>query len=521
MDKIIDISELIPDDENANKGSEFGNSLIEKSLRQFGAGRSILLDKNNRIVAGNKTIENAASIGLNDVIIVETDGTKLVAVKRNDIDLNTKEGREMALADNASAKASITWDDEVIEQLNEKFEIDTKGWGVECDVEFNIELGQQKAEDDDFDIPDEIKTDIVIGDLFEIGNHRLLCGDSTDSEQVAKLMNGEKADMAHNDPPYGMKKEKDGVLNDNLNYDDLLNFNKEWIALQFTHIKENGSWYCWGIDEPLMDIYSEILKPYIKGQKATFRNLITWDKGNGQGQNSADYRMYPIADEKCLFVMMGVQGFNNNANNYFDGWEPVRDYIAENFDIIFSKGIKRKEIDVGVFGCTEKSGGMVSHYSGKSQFMLITNENYKKLQSYCEQNNIDAFKKEYDELKKEYDELKKEYYSTMAYFNNVHDNMNNVWHFDRHIRQGDEGGHATPKPIPLCERAIKSSCPDNGLVLDFFLGSGSTMVAAHQLKRKCYGMELDPKYCQVIIDRMHKLDPSLIIKKNGEIMNFK
>jgi DNA modification methylase len=93
--------------------------------------------------------------------------------------------------------------------------------------------------------------------------------------------------------------------------------------------------------------------------------------------------------------------------------------------------------------------------------------------------------------------------------------MNNVWNFERHKKTGIEGGHATPKPIPLCERAIKSSCPDGGLVLDFFLGSGSTMVASHQLKRKCYGMELDPKYCQVIIDRMKKLDPSLTIKING------
>ena len=79
-----------------------------------------------------------------------------------------------------------------------------------------------------------------------------------------------------------------------------------------------------------------------------------------------------------------------------------------------------------------------------------------------------------------------------------------------------EGGHATPKPIPLCERVIKSSCPDGGLVIDSFLGSGSTMVAAHQLKRKCYGMELDPKYCQVIIDRMKKLDDTLEIKINGK-----
>lgn len=67
-------------------------------------------------------------------------------------------------------------------------------------------------------------------------------------------------------------------MNDNLNFDDLLQFNHDWIALQFTVLKDNGSFYCWGIDEPLMDIYSNILKPYIKTQKATFRNLITWDK---------------------------------------------------------------------------------------------------------------------------------------------------------------------------------------------------------------------------------------------------
>ena len=78
-----------------------------------------------------------------------------------------------------------------------------------------------------------------------------------------------------------------------------------------------------------MDIYSNILKPLIKTQKATFRNLITWNKGNGQGQLSEDFRMYPMADEKCLFVMCGIQGFNNNADNYFDGWEPIRDYLLK------------------------------------------------------------------------------------------------------------------------------------------------------------------------------------------------
>jgi DNA modification methylase len=313
-----------------------------------------------------------------------------------------------------------------------------------------------------------------------------------------------------------MKKESEGVLNDNLNYSDLLNFNREWIALQFMHLKENGSWYCWGIDEPLMDIYSEILKPYIAEQKATFRNLITWDKGHGQGQNSDNTRSYAIADEKCLFVMMGVQGFNNNADNYFEGWEPIRQYIVGEYKKLNKT---RKEVNDLLGSSPKSAGGLVSHYFDNAQWSFIPEHQYKKLQSYCQQNNIDAFKKEYEELKKEYEELKKEYYSTRAYFNNVHDNFNNVWKFDRHLRNGTEGGHATPKPIPLCERAIKSSCPDGGLVIDFFLGSGSTMVASHQLKRKCYGMELDPKYCDVIVKRMIKLDPSLTIKRNGVVTN--
>jgi hypothetical protein len=109
------ISDLIADDKNFNKGSEFGNSLIEKSFRKFGAGRSILIDKNNRIIAGNKSVENAMAIGMEDVQIVESDGTKIIAVKRTDIDLDSEQGREMALADNASAKANIVFDAEVIE----------------------------------------------------------------------------------------------------------------------------------------------------------------------------------------------------------------------------------------------------------------------------------------------------------------------------------------------------------------------------------------------------------------------
>jgi DNA modification methylase len=210
--------------------------------------------------------------------------------------------------------------------------------------------------------------------------------------------------------------------------------------------------------------------------------------------------------------MMGVQGFDNNADNYFEGWEPIRNYL----------NAQKNKLGWSVNDIIEITGkSTASHYFSKSQWSFPTKEHYNVIRNKANgvafKKEYEELKKEYEELKKEYEELKKEYYSTRAYFNNTHDLMTEVWQFDRHIRQGNEGGHATPKPIPLCERVIKSSCPENGLVLDVFMGSGSTMVASHQLKRKCYGMELDPKYCQVIIDRMLKLDDTLKVKINGKI----
>jgi DNA modification methylase len=540
--ELVQIKDLKPHPRNYRKHPKEQLNHIVQSIKENKIYRNIVIAKDNTILAGHGVIEGLQIL----------DATEAPCV-RLDIDFNSPEALKVLAGDNEIANLAndntfllaellkevsdktdnligTGYTDSTLEDLLDSLTKSSEGDTDYQEGEYQGEGGYygeggnntenqeiKEAVEDDFDLPEEneIKTDIVLGDLFEIGNHRLLCGDSTDKDSVGRLMNGEKADLAHNDPPYGMKKEKDGVLNDNLNYSDLLVFNKNWIALQFTHLKDNGSWYCWGIDEPLMDIYSNILKPYIAQQKATFRNLITWDKGNGQGQNSENTRSYAIADEKCLFVMCGVQGFNNNADNYFEGWEPIRDYLykeAQKANIANSNKFNT------ALGLKTSGGGMYAHHISPtgSQWMFITEENYLKLQYYCQQNGIDAFKKEYEELKKEYEELKKEYYSTRAYFNNVHDNFNNVWHFGRHKREGSEGGHATPKPILLCERAIKSSCPDGGLVLDMFLGSGSTMVASHQLDRRCYGMELDPRYCQVIIERMIKLDPTLTIKKNGK-----
>jgi len=467
----IEISKLKPATYNPRQITKKQYSDLKDSIDRFGLVDPIIINKNgNIVIGGHQRLKICKELKYKDVDCVV-------------LDLNKEQERELNIRLN---KSGGEWDMDI---LANEFDIEElKEWGFK-DIEFGFNIDKiTEGNTEDDHIPEVKESRVKLGDVWELGNHRLMCGDSTKESDVNKLMNGDKADVAHNDPPYGMKKEKDGVINDNLNYNDLLNFNKEWILLQFTYLKENGSWYCWGIDEPLMDIYSNILKPFIKEQKATFRNLITWDKGSGQGQNSDLTRSYATADEKCLFVMLGVQGFNNNSDNYFEGFESIRSWLIKEKE---KSGMNNKKL-------RELTTSTHMHYWSKSQWLFPTKEHYNTIK---QASNGRAFNKEYEELKKEYEELKKEYYSTRAYFNNIHDNFNNVWHFERHIRQGNEGGHATPKPIPLCERVVKSSCPPKGLVADFFLGSGSTLIACEKTNRICYGMELDTKYCDVIIER--------------------
>lgn len=487
----IPVGKLNPYDKNTRKHAEYDVSQIAKSIEQYGFNDPIgIWGKDNIIVEGHGRLLAAKKLGMAEVPCIRLD------------DLTDEQHREYAIMHNKTAELS-TWDfDLLAEDIGDLdfsgFDID---WGLPADVE-ETEI----VEDEAPEVDEEHEPICQLGDIWQLGENRLMCGDSTDKTTVEKLMNGEKADMVFTDPPYGMKKEAGGVLNDNLNFDDLLEFNKRWIPLSFEFTKENGSWYCWGIDEPLMDIYSEILKPMIKAKQIAFRNLITWDKGNGQGQLSEDFRMYPIADEKCLFVMCGgdsVQGFCVNADDYSDNMDKVRLYLESEIK-------KLNQSDKKIANALGwKDGRTVNHWYSKSQFALPTKENYIALREYG--NKVLASS---DFLKKDYDELKKDFYAGRAYFDNTHDNMNNVWHFSRTDSKEREltGGHATPKPIALCSRAIKSSSRENETVLDFFGGSGSTLIACEQLNRRCYMLELSPKYCDVIIKRWENLTGKKAVK---------
>ena len=137
MTKIIEtnIESLVPDNKNFNKGTEYGDRLMDESLRKFGLARSIVIDKNNRIIAGNKTAEKAADIGFTDVLVVEVDGNQLVAVKRKDIDLDSAKGRELALVDNATSKANLAWDESMIEEVSQQWGFEPQEWGVDVSMQ--------------------------------------------------------------------------------------------------------------------------------------------------------------------------------------------------------------------------------------------------------------------------------------------------------------------------------------------------------------------------------------------------
>lgn len=148
------LSELIPDDKNMNRHTPYGMSLIEKSIRENGLGRSILVDKDNRIIGGNGVVETAAAVGMEDTIVVETTGDKLVVVKRTDVSLDSKQGRSMAMADNATALADIDWDAEAVKEVAGEWGVEPQDWGVVLDDE--TEAKPLSADDFKFEYKVEI-----------------------------------------------------------------------------------------------------------------------------------------------------------------------------------------------------------------------------------------------------------------------------------------------------------------------------------------------------------------------------
>jgi DNA modification methylase len=488
----IPLADLIPYVNNSRTHSDEQVAQIAASIKEFGFNNPVLIDKEDGIIAGHGRVMAARKLGLEEVPCVRLEH------------LTETQRKAYIIADNRLA-LNAGWNEELLtielnDLLADGFALEILGFDAD---ELKGLLDPVKPtegltdEDEVPEVPEEPKT--KTGDIYQLGRHRLMCGDSTMIDHVEKLMDGAKAQLLHADPPYGMGKESDGVANDNL-YDDKLDaFQMEWWATFRTFLEDNASAYIWGNAPDLWRLWYK--NGLLSSERFTLRNEIVWNKGDaGAGgishQGAEGLRLYPQASERCLFFMVGEQGFNNNADNYWEGWEPIRSYLENEM-----KRIGWAVKDLNKITNTQMAG----HWVTKSQWSLITAEHYAKIQQAARDHNAfkrdhDALKRDHDALKRDHDALKRDFYATRAYFDNTHDNMIDVWEFSR-VKGADRHGHATPKPVEMMERVMKSSLPKNGLCVEPFGGSGSTLIAAEKTGRICYMMELQAKYCDVIVKR--------------------
>ncbi|MFM6343629.1 MAG: site-specific DNA-methyltransferase, partial [Dolichospermum sp.] len=493
---------LSPYEHNAKLHPDSHVEQIANSIKEFTFLDPIAVDEKGEILEGHGRLLAAQKRGDETVPVIVvsglTDAQKVAyRLAHNKLTMNTGFDFELLKIDfeflqDEGFDLDLTGFNELeLSFLDEEEEEETKGEGV------GIE--QDEIPEDDLDV----REGLISGSIWQLGSHFLMCGDCTIGSNAKKLANAagvDKVTLLHADPPYGMGKEKDGVSNDNLYGDKLDKFQMQWWQTARLYLKDNASAYIWGNAEDLWRLwYKNGLKD---SERLTFRNQIIWDKKHGQGMQSDDFRMYPTVTEHCLFFMLGEQGFNNNADNYWEGWEGIRKYLWNECE----KAKIKSKLFHEILGVASNGGGMYSHHISAtgSQWMLITEENYQKLQAYCQQNKIDAFKREYDDLKREW-------YSTRAYFDNTHDLMTDVWQYPR-VKGEDRWSHATPKPVDMIGRIIKSSCPENEIVLEPFLGSGTTLIACEQLNRKCIGFEISEKYCEIILTRWEKLTGKQAVK---------
>jgi DNA modification methylase len=400
--------------------------------------------------------------------------------------LNETQRKAYILADNRIAINS-TWDNEMLslELMDIKDDVSLAMLGFSVD-ELDALLNPTQLTDgltDEDAVPEvPIEPTTKLGDIYQLGNHRLMCGDSTSVDDVSKLMNGKIAQLLHADPPYGMGKEGDGVANDNL-YDDKLDaFQMEWWATFRTFIADNASAYIWGNAPDLWRLWYR--GGLADSERLTFRNCITWNKyvGNVKPTVIEMMRSYCKYREDCLFFAVGEQGFNNNADNYWEGFEPIRLYLDG----------ERKRSGLTTAECNKVCGkqNMTQSAFTKGGFRLILKEDYNALKEASKGKAFD----------REYDDLKREFYSTRFYFDNTHENMTEVWEYEG-VKGEERHGHATPKPVDMMVRVMRSSLPKDGICVEPFGGSGSTLMGAELSDRTCYTMELQGKYVDVIVKR--------------------
>lgn len=365
--KIVQVEDLIPYAMNSRTHSDEQVAQLAASIREFGFTNPILIDQDSNLIAGHGRLLAARKSKMDQVPAVVVTG------------LDDRKRRALVIADNKLA-LNAGWDDEALRVELEDLAGDfgeLMGFSEDELVALLAGEPQEGLTDEDAvpDVPDEPVT--VEGDVWVLGRHRLMCGDSTSIDAVEKLMDSRKADMVFTDPPYGVDYE--GINNDDrAGLDALL---RNAFANYFATSKSGAAIYVFHSDK-CADIFHAAFRDFFH-----FSTMVIWAK-NSLTLSRTDYQSQ---HEPCLY-----------------GW---------------------------------MKGGSHSFYGDRKQV--------------------------------------------------------SVWRFDKERVEG----HTTPKPVALIERALTNSSKGGDLIADLFGGSGSTLIACEKTARECRMMELDPKYCDVIIQR--------------------
>ena len=371
-DKIVlmKINEIIPYDNNPRLNDEAVDA-VANSIKTFGFRNPIIVDKNNVIIAGHTRLLASKKLGLEHVpVIVVTD-------------LSDDEVKALRLADNKTAEIA-KWDMGKLGVELANINMDMLQFGFE-DL---INKLEKEVKEDDFDENEELPENPYAkkGDIFLLGNNRLMCGDSTDEETVNKLMDGKQADLVFTDPPYNVDiSNADGlkIQNDNMKDSDFYDFLLKAFKNLFNHTKPGGSIYCFHADSEGLNFRKAFKEAGFK-----LAECLIWVK-NSLVLSRQDYHW---RHEPCLY------GWKEGASHYF-----IDDRTQDT-----------------------------------------------------------------------------------------------IWEYNK-PKANDL--HPTMKPLELVGRAIKNSSKQKDVVLDLFGGSGSTLIAANQINRNAYLMELDERYVDVIVKR--------------------
>jgi DNA modification methylase len=468
----VAIGDLRPWEQNPRRNDESVDAIV-KSIQAFGYTNPILVRRaDKQVIAGHTRIKAMQQIGETHIPVIY-------------LDLDETDAHVYAIFDNKSVELA-DWDlpklaDLFVDLDGLNVDLDLTGFGMDEIEEIAPATFGPPVRDDDDVIPEPPADPISkTGDLWLLGEHRLLCGDCTISANVERLMGGEKADMVFTDPPYGIGKD---IQNDRLKGDDWESFYRAFTDNILSQLIENAYVYVWGYFDTLSRYWEKVIIP--RGD-CNYRNFIIWKKTYVQGLTVGDFRQFPEHYEACLLYIFG-QPFQNgpwsttpNAEHYWEGFEPIRKYLDT----------ERKKMgwDIPTVKKLVGHSDLVrDHWFNKSQWSMPTREVYEKLQQAAKH---DAFRKDYDELRKDYDELR-------GYFDNTQ-GWTDIWEIGTPELYGS---HPTRKPVQVAERAVKTTSRPRNILLDTFLGSGTTLIACEKLNRRCYGMEIEPRYVDVTVKR--------------------